>query len=273
MARSKEIHSSQITPRMRKAEAREFLEQRWERYERPDFVKDDPIAIPQQFALKEDKEIIGFVTATIAWGNRKSIMTNALSLVQRMDGAPHAFVTGASDQEMRSLEGFVHRTFNDTDLMVFVSALRHLYLHYDGLEGVFTSAFRQEGNAAGAIACFREVFFEVEHPDRTGKHVANPLKGSSAKRINMFLRWMVRSSDRGVDFGLWKEIDTALLEVPLDVHTGNVARRLGLLTRKQNDRKAVEELMTHLRRFDVKDPVKYDFALFGAGVYEGITSP
>lgn len=273
MARSKEIHSSQITRRMRKAEVREFLEERWERYERPGFVEDDPIAIPQQFALKEDKEISGFITATIAWGNRKSIMTNAHSVVQRMDGAPYAFVTGASDHELRSLEGFVHRTFNDTDLLVFVSALRHLYLYRDGLEGVFTSAFRQEGNAAGAIARFREVFFEIEHPDRTGKHVANPMKGSSAKRINMFLRWMVRSAERGVDFGLWTGIDTAFLEVPLDVHTGNVARQLGLLTRKQNDRKAVEELMKHLRRFDANDPAKYDFALFGAGVYEGIGSP
>ncbi len=273
MARSKVAHSGNLARRLRKSEVREFLEERWERYERPGFIDEDPIAIPKAFSLKEDQEISGFITATIAWGNRKSIMTNARSIVQRMDGAPLAFVAGASDEEIRRLEGFVHRTFNDTDLLFFVAALRNIYLNHSGLEGVFTSAFRQDGSAAGAIARFRDVFFEIEHPLRTGKHVADPRKGSSAKRINMFLRWMVRSADRGVDFGLWPAIDRALLEVPLDVHTGNVARSLGLLNRKQNDRKAVEELMKHLRRFDAKDPVKYDFALFGAGVYEGIGAP
>lgn len=256
--------------RMRKSEVRNFLEERWERYERPDFVQDDPIAIPRSFALKEDKEISGFITATIAWGNRKSIMNNAHALIQRMDYAPFEFVTRAGDHDLKQLEGFVHRTFNDTDVLYFVEALRHIYLKRGGLEAVFTSAFRQDGRAAGAIAQFRDVFFEIEHPARTGKHVSDPRKGSSAKRINMFLRWMVRSPQRGVDFGLWKGINPALLEVPLDVHTGNVARWLGLINRKQNDRKSVEELMKNLRRFDARDPAKYDFALFGTGVYEGI---
>jgi uncharacterized protein (TIGR02757 family) len=252
--------------RMKKSELKQFLDEQWQRYEHPQFVADDPIAIPKQFYRKEDIEISGFLVATIAWGKRTSIMNSARALMHRMDHHPYGFILEASDHELRQLEGFVHRTFNDSDLLYFAAALREIYLRNGGLEALFTAAFRQDGRAATAIQAFRTTFFQLAHPERTQKHVANPARGSSAKRINMFLRWMVRPSDRGVDFGLWQGIQPAWLEVPLDVHTGTVARTLGLLRRKQNDRKAVEELMVNLRKFDPIDPVKYDFALFGSGV-------
>lgn len=257
-----------LPSQMSMTQVKAFLDDRHDRYERSEFVVDDPLLIPRSFAQREDIEISAFFAATIAWGNRRSIINNAIDLMARMDGAPHAFVTGASDAEISRLEGFVHRTFNDTDLLFFVAALKNIYKRHGGLESVFSAAFRQDGRAATAITRFREVFFELGHPERTGKHIANPLKGSSAKRLNMFLRWMVRSNLRGVDFGIWTDISTASLDLPLDVHTGNVARRLGLLTRKQNDRKAVEDVMMVLRRFDPLDPVKYDFALFGVGIHE-----
>lgn len=257
-----------LPARPSKAVVKALLDDRWQRYEKPEFISDDPIAIPRSLKTKEDQEIAGFLAATIAWGNRRSILTNARSLVERMDGAPHAFITQASDTELKRLEGFVHRTFNDTDLLYFAAALKRIYTENGGLEAVFLDGFRTEGSAAGAVSHFNEVFFAGEHPERTRKHVADPRKGSSAKRINMFLRWMARSSDRGVDLGIWTTIPVHLLELPLDVHTGNIARRLGILKRKQNDRKAVEEVMAILRKFDPSDPVKYDFALFGIGVYE-----
>lgn len=254
--------------RMSRADVKAFLDERHLMYESPEFIKEDPILIPKQFSAKEDIEISAFLTATIAWGNRRSIINNANRLMSIMDHSPAAFIKEASETELKRCEGFVHRTFNDTDLLFFIAALRNIYLNHGGLEDVFSAAFRQDGRADKAISSFRTVFFELEHPHRTGKHVANPDKGSSAKRINMFLRWMVRSADRGVDFGLWSGISPADLEVPLDVHTGNVARKLVILKRKQNDRKSVEELMGVLKNFDPIDPVKYDFALFGAGVYE-----
>lgn len=247
----------------------ELLEDRASRYEQADFIADDPICIPHGFSKKEDAEIAGFLTATIAWGQRKTILRNAQNLIDRMDGSPHKFITSAKEGDLKSLEGFIHRTFNDTDLLYFVAALKEIYLKHGGLERVFTTAFRQDAGAVHAIHQFRQVFFSIDHPERTGKHVADPMRGSSAKRINMFLRWMVRSPHRGVDLGLWKDIRTSDLCIPLDVHTGNVARELKLLKRVQNDWKSVEELMSVLRKFDPEDPVKYDFALFGMGVYEG----
>ncbi len=259
-----------LPARPSKAVVKALLDDRWQRYEQPGFIADDPIAIPRSLQAKEDQEIAGFLVATIAWGNRRGILTNARSLVERMDGAPHAFITQASGKALKRLEGFVHRTFNDTDLLYFTSALKRIYRDHGGLEGVFSDGFRNGGSAAAAIGHFNDVFFAGEHPERTRKHVADPRKGSSAKRINMYLRWMARSSERGVDLGIWTTIPVHLLELPLDVHTGNIARRLGILTRKQNDRKAVEEVMQVLRKFDPNDPVKYDFALFGMGVYEDL---
>jgi uncharacterized protein (TIGR02757 family) len=242
-----------------------LLDAAYERHAQPHFSADDPIQLPRAFAQRHDAEVIGFLTATIAWGQRKTIITNAWKLARLMDEAPHAFVMNASPTELRRLEGFVHRTFNSTDLLHFVKGLRHVYTTYGGLEDAFLEEGRP-GPMDQAIHRFKQRFFEPRHQQRTQKHVADPVKGSNAKRINMYLRWMVRPNDRGVDLGLWTRITPADLMVPLDVHTGRVGRELGLLKRTQDDWKAVEELTAALRRFDPKDPVKYDIALFGIGV-------
>jgi uncharacterized protein (TIGR02757 family) len=246
-------------------ELKALLDAAYERHAQPHFSADDPIQLPRAFAQRNDAEVIGFLTATIAWGQRKTIIANAWKLVHLMDEAPHAFVMNASPTELRRLEGFVHRTFNSTDLLHFVKGLRHVYTTYGGLEDAFLEEGRP-GPMAQAIHRFKQRFFEPRHQRRTQKHVADPVKGSNAKRINMYLRWMVRPNDRGVDLGLWTRITPADLMVPLDVHTGRVGRELGLLKRTQDDWKAVEELTAALRRFDPKDPVKYDIALFGIGV-------
>lgn len=244
-----------------------LLDNAHRRFATPDFVADDPLQVPRSFADRGHAEVIGFLTATIAWGQRRTIITNAQRLVQRMEHAPLDFVLHASPAELRPLDSFVHRTFNGTDLRYFIRALRHLYRTHGGLE----EAFLPEDPAAPWIAAeaihrFKQRFFALPHPARTTKHVADPLKGSNAKRLNMYLRWMVRPATDGVDLGLWTRIPTAQLMVPLDVHTGRVARTLGLLQRTQDDWKAVEELTAALRRFDADDPVKYDLALFGLGV-------
>ncbi|MCW5898348.1 MAG: TIGR02757 family protein [Flavobacteriales bacterium] len=244
---------------------KEILEEAYERFARPAFVADDPIQVPRAFNQRGDAETIGFLTATIAWGQRKTIIANAQRLSRMMDEAPHDFVMHATPTELRTLERFTHRTFQPVDLRHFIRALRHLYQHHGGLEGAFLLD-GQVGEMAAAIARFKARFFAIQHQPRTRKHVADPAKGSNAKRINMFLRWMVRPADRGVDLGLWKRIAPADLMMPLDVHTGRMGRALGLLTRKQDDWKAVEELTAALREFDALDPVKYDIALFGLGV-------
>ncbi|MCU0320232.1 MAG: TIGR02757 family protein [Flavobacteriales bacterium] len=250
---------------MKTRDLKALLDAAYERHAQPHFSADDPIQLPRAFAQRHDAEVIGFLTATIAWGQRKTIITNAWKLARLMDEAPHAFVMNASPTELRRLEGFVHRTFNSTDLLHFVKGLRHVYTTYGGLEDAFLEEGRP-GPMDQAIHRFKQRFFEPRHQQRTQKHVADPVKGSNAKRINMYLRWMVRPNDRGVDLGLWTRITPADLMVPLDVHTGRVGRELGLLKRTQDDWKAVEELTAALRRFDPKDPVKYDIALFGIGV-------
>ncbi len=242
-----------------------LLDEAYDRYARPSFIEADPIHIPKGFADRGDAEVIGLLTATIAWGQRKTIIANAGKLVQLLDGAPHAFVLNAGADDLAHLHRFVHRTFNGVDLVHFVRATGHLYRTYGGIEEAFLHN-GELGTMAEGIARFKRRFFEPEHQPRTRKHVADPSKGSNAKRINMYLRWMVRPNDRGVDLGLWKRITPADLMVPLDVHTGRIARALGLLTRKQDDWKAVEELTANLRRYDPQDPVKYDIALFGIGV-------
>lgn len=239
-----------------------------DRYNRPSFIETDPISIPRQFSKKEDIEIAAFFAATIAWGQRKTILRNAQSIVERMDMQPHAFILGAGKKEKKRFDDFVHRTYNGTDAQYFLEALRRIYKKYGSMEPVFAQGIRNGGDMKSGIVHFRNTFFEAEHPARTRKHVPNPESGSSAKRLNMFLRWMVRRDKRGVDFGTWKTISPALLCCPLDVHSGRTARKLGLLTRKQDDWKALEELMSSLRKFDPKDPAKYDFALYGLGVFE-----
>lgn len=246
---------------------KELLDNAHRRFATPDFVADDPLQVPRSFADRGNAEVIGFLTATIAWGQRRTIIANALRLAELMDHAPLDFVLHASPADLRPLDRFVHRTFNGTDLRYFVRALRHLHLAHGGLEDAFLPDDpAAPWIAAEAIHRFKQRFFALRHPARTTKHVADPLKGSNAKRLNMYLRWMVRPATHGVDLGLWTRIPTAQLMVPLDVHTGHVARALGLLHRTQDDWKAVEELTAALRRLDPVDPVKYDLALFGLGV-------
>jgi len=245
-----------------------FLEEKVVQYNQPDFIVPDPISVPHQFSLKEDIEIAGFLAATIAWGNRKMIVKNANRMVELMGNSPYDFVMDHNDAQLQRLDGFVHRTFNAEDFNYFVKALQNIYKNHNGVEGVFEK-YQTENSMQPAIHEFKKVFFSIDHPHRTQKHVSDPNKKSAAKKINMFLRWMVRDDSAGVDFGLWKNISPAVLSCPLDVHSGNVARKLGLLHRKQNDDKAVIELDLSLRALDPKDPVKYDFALFGLGVFEG----
>jgi len=252
---------------MRMDELKEFIEEKARLYNRPEFIATDPIQVPRQFSQKENIEIAAFLTATISWGNRTAIIKNALRLMELMNNNPYRFVTAAPASEYYLFENFVHRTFQGSDCVYFIRSLKHIMLNYGGLENVFNTGFRREGTIKGALGYFYSLFFEVAG-ERTRKHVANVETGASGKRLNMFLRWMVRSDNRGVDFGLWKSIPPANLMLPLDVHTGSVARKLGLLNRKQNDWKAVEEVTAMLRRFDPEDPVKYDFALFGLGAFE-----
>jgi uncharacterized protein (TIGR02757 family) len=249
---------------MNKRELKEFLDEKYEQFNRPDFIGPDPVSIPHQFSLKEDIEISGLLAATIAWGQRVTIINNANKMMKLMGNSPHDFVMSASEKDLKRFETFVHRTFNGTDMTFFLRSLRNIYKKHKGLE----NAFNQK-DCKDAIVHFRNLFFSIEHPKRTEKHVSNPEENSSAKRLCMYLRWMVRKDQRGVDFGIWNsKLKPAALMCPLDVHTGNVGRKLGLLKRTQNDWKAVEELTASLRTFDPADPVKYDFSLFGLGVFE-----
>ena len=253
---------------MTHSELKEFLDEKVELYNKPNFIESDPIQIPHLYSAKKDIEITGFLAATIAWGNRKMIINNAKKMMDFMGNSPYDFVMSHSESQLEPLESFVHRTFNGTDFITFIKSLQHIYKNHDGLEAVF-SKHQQEDSMQNAISEFKKLFFEVEHLPRTQKHVSDPLKNSASKRINMWLRWNCRTDNQGVDFGIWKTISPSKLSCPLDVHSGNVARKLGLLTRKQNDAKALAELDTHLRLLDKNDPVKYDFALFGLGIFEG----
>ena len=244
----------------------EFLEEKYIQYNNTNFIGLDPISVPHQFTRKEDIEIAGFLTAAISWGNRTSIVKDANNLVRLMEGTPYLFIMHATPADLNSFSKFYHRTFNGRDCIFFLESLQNIYLHHGGLENCFSGVSRY--GMKNTILKFRKLFLEIPHENRAEKHVSDPSKGSSCKRLNMFLRWMVRNDNRGVDFGLWKKIPPSELLCPLDVHTGNVARKLGLINRKQNDWKAVEELTAHLRSFDPKDPVKYDFALFGMGISE-----
>ncbi|MEM7163433.1 MAG: TIGR02757 family protein [Bacteroidota bacterium] len=255
---------------MKSEELKSFLDEKVVLYNTPRFIKDDPILIPHEFNLKEDIEISGFLAATIAWGQRKTIIRNAKKILEIMEYSPHDFIVNHNSEERKKCMGFVHRTFNAQDLAFFLQSLQNIYLHHGGLQKTLRP-LKNEHDYSQAISRFKQIFFELDHEKRTQKHVADPLKGSSAKRLNMFLRWMVRKDNCGVDLGIWKEGIPSKLSIPLDVHTGNVARILGLLERKQNDHKAVLELDRNLRQFDPEDPVKYDFALFGLGAYENFS--
>ncbi|MCO5723615.1 TIGR02757 family protein [Robiginitalea marina] len=249
------------------SELKDFLDEKTLQYQGPEFLETDPIQVPHAFLRKEDREVSGFLTATIAWGNRQSIIRSARSMMALMDDSPYDFTMEATARDLQKLSPFVHRTFNGQDLVFFIIGLRHLYRAYGGMEPLFQRYAEAEG-IQGAISRVRAHFFEPGHLQRTEKHFSDPLRGSAAKRINMFLRWMVRPAKSGVDFGIWPGISPSWLSCPLDVHSGKVARALGLLQRRQDDAKAVKELDTALRKLDPEDPVKYDFALFGLGVFE-----
>ena len=250
------------------SELKSFLDEKYDLYNRETFIDTDPIQIPKRFTKKEDIEIAGFLAATIAWGQRPTIIKNAKKLMQWMDEAPHDFVLNAEDSDLDIFAEFKHRTFNGEDAIFFIKSLQNIYKNHGGLETVFSKPSANDGDAKDALAHFREVFFSIDHPSRTEKHVSNVLKKSSAKRLNMFLRWMVRNDKRSVDFGIWKKMSPADLYLPLDVHTGRVGRKLGLLKRNQDDWPAVAEITQSLRQLDPMDPVKYDFALFGLGIFE-----
>ena len=253
---------------MTTSELKSFLDEKVLQYNTFDFIESDPIQIPHLFTGKEDIEIAGFLSATIAWGNRKMIIKNSHRMMDLMGNAPYDFVMSHTNTDLERLESFVHRTFNGGDFVSFIKGLEHIYKNHNGLEAVFTK-YKEAESMQKSISEFKKIYFEIPHQYRTQKHISDPMRGSAAKRINMYLRWMIRQDNKGVDFGIWKNISTASLSCPLDVHSGNVARKLGLLNRKQNDGKAVIELDSKLRELDPHDPVKYDFALFGLGVFEG----
>lgn len=249
-------------------ELRQFLEEKHDQYNNPSFIPSDPISIPHRFTSRNDREIAGFLVAAIAWGRRDLILRSASILLEAMDNAPYEFVMSAGTDDLKKLSRFVHRTFNGTDCTYFMKGLRHIYSEFDSMEDIVIEGMSGSGSLKDGISHLRQSFFYGCHETRTEKHFADINCGAAGKRLNMFLRWMVRNDGRGVDFGLWKRIDPSVLYIPLDLHTGNTARKLGLLTRKMNDWKAVEELTANLREFDHADPAKYDFALFGLGVFE-----
>jgi len=250
-------------------ELKAFLDEKEAQYNSPAFIESDPIQVPRQFSDPADIEIAGFLTATLAWGRKASIIQSSRKLISLMAGSPHAFLMEAGEDDWSRFLPFVHRTFNGMDAVYFMKALRQLYRGHGGLGQVFQNAYSRHGDLEGALIDFRKAFFSLGDPGRTGKHLSDVARNSSAKRLNMYLRWMVRRDHRGVDFGLWTGIPMSALYIPLDVHTGAVARKLGMLERKQDDWKAVVELSERLREFDPIDPIRYDFALFGLGSFEG----
>ena len=243
-----------------------FLDEKAAQYENINFLEEDPIQIPHLYAQPIDVEISGFLTAIIAWGQRKTIIANAHKLMSYLDNAPGDFILGATDQDFDALGPFVHRTFQHEDLVFFLKRLHQLYSQGKGLSSFFDTP-DSDGRIQESISRFKHYFFSVDHPLRSQKHLPDPLKGAAAKRMNMYLRWMVRSPRNGVDFGIWS-LPSSALSCPLDVHTARVARKLGLIHRKLDDAKTLQELDTQLRQMDPVDPAKYDFALFGLGVFE-----
>ena len=242
-----------------------FLDEKAELFNRPDFIANDPISIPHMFSKKQDIEISGLFAAVLAWGQRGTIIRKCRELMSWMDDDPHDFIVHHTENDLKRFAEFRHRTFNGTDALYFIEALKFVYHHFGFLEDCFVVSGSDKTIEKGIIR-FREIFFSLDHPHRTRKHLATPERKSTCKRLNMYLRWMVRSDDRGVDFGLWKKISPAQLVCPCDLHVDRVARKLKLIRRKQTDWLTAIELTENLRKFDPNDPVKYDFALFGLGV-------
>jgi len=251
---------------MNQKQLKSFLDEKVEQYNHPSFIENDPICIPHSFSKKQDIEISAFCTATLAWGQRKTIINKSNELFALMGGRPHEFILNHKPKDRKMFADFKHRTFQKPDTFYFLEFLQWYYRQHETLEDAF---FANTSDVKTGIDNFRSLFFSLTAEKiRTEKHVASPARGSTCKRINMFLRWMVRKDKKGVDFGIWKKVNMADLMIPLDVHVSRVAKQVGLLKRKQNDWKAVEELTEKLKMMDPKDPVKYDYALFSIGVLE-----
>jgi uncharacterized protein (TIGR02757 family) len=246
----------------------DFLESKYQQYAKPNFIPYDPICIPHRFSVKQDIEISAFFAAILAWGQRKTIINKCTELMNFMDNSPFQFVTQHTESDLKGLSKFVHRTFNATDLLYFIDFFKRHYSQYSSLEDAFL--FHSDAyTIAQGLSNFNTYFFDADYaPHRTQKHISTPQKKSACKRLNMFLRWMVRTNKEGVDFGIWKQIPSHLLVCPCDVHVDRVARKLGLIHRKQTDWLAAVELTENLKKYDAQDPVKYDFALFGLGIEE-----
>lgn len=251
-------------------ELKEFLDQKVAEYNRPDFITLDPISIPHRFSKKQDIEISGFIAATLAWGQRKTIINKCIELLGMMDNAPHDFILNHQEEDLKPFLHFKHRTFNDIDTLYFIAFFRWFYQNHESLEEAFTIGWTEDVDVMERLLVnFHDFFFQLpDAPQRTRKHVATPKRKAACKRINMFLRWMVREDDKGVDFGIWKTIKPYQLICPCDLHVDRVGRKLGLINRKQTDWQTAVELTERLRIFDPQDPVKYDFALFGMGILE-----
>lgn len=256
----------------RKQELYELLEAKASEFNRPVFIENDPISIPHAYRKKQDIEISGLMAAVLAWGQRKTIINKCREFFALMDNAPHDFILHHREDDLKPFEDFRHRTFNGTDALYFIAFLHHFYRRHDSLESAFAGGLTPEaGDTKAALIHFHQTFFSLpDFPHRTRKHIATPARNSACKRLNMYLRWMVRQDDRGVDFGLWKNIAPHQLICPCDLHVDRVARRLGLIQRKQTDWQTATELTENLRQFDPDDPVRYDFALFGLGIEERI---
>lgn len=247
---------------------KEFLDEKVDQFNQPGFIENDPVLIPHRFKQKQDIEIAGLFAATLAWGQRKTIIRKCSELMGMMGNEPHRFILHHTDSDLKALSEFKHRTFNYVDLLYFIMSLKHYYKENDSLESAFYTHRNDETVEQGLVKFYNK-FFELDHLTRTRKHIPTPERKSTCKRLVMYLRWMVRQDNKGVDFGIWKKISPAQLVCPCDVHVDRVARKLKLIKRKQTDWQTALELTRNLRKFDPSDPVKYDFALFGLGIEEG----
>lgn len=251
-----------------KSEIKQYLDSLNDKYNNCDFIGADPISVPHRYSRREDIEIAGFLASTIAWGQRPTIVRNGHFMVERMDDAPLDFVLNHKESDLARLDGFVHRTFNDFDFRFFVASLGNIYRNHGGIGGFFEASYERQQDLRVSLSEFRSLFLGDDALPRTTRHISNIDKKATCKRLLMYLKWMVRSDNNGVDFGIWDKIPSSALYLPIDVHSGNTARKLGLLTRTQNDWPAVEQVTASLREFDAMDPVKYDFALFCAGIHK-----
>ena len=254
--------------RLKDTDLKHFLDEKVGQYNQPNFIENDPISIPHKFQLKQDIEISGLFAAILAWGQRITIINNCNDLMRRMDMAPYEFILNHKEKDLSRFLGFKHRTFNSTDLLYFIAFLKSHYKKHPSLESLFL-VDPKDSNMEKGLMNFHKQFFNLpDYPARTQKHIATPERKSACKRINMYLRWMVRQDRKGVDFGIWKTLSSAQLVCPLDLHVDRVARKLRLIKRKQADWQTAVELTDQLKKFDPSDPVKYDFALFGLGIEE-----